>query len=112
MDQLSFASLEYATKKKRTKREAFLAEMAAVVPWAKLEAVIEPHYPKSGPRGGRLPFPLPVMLRIYCLPRRHCIVTCPPVADSAPYLTALVTSSCIVIDVDGRDGWPDTRPLR
>ena len=67
MDQLSFASLEYATKKKRTKREAFLAEMAAVVPWAKLEAVIEPHYPKSGPRGGRLPFPLPVMLRIYCL---------------------------------------------
>jgi len=41
--------------------------MAAVVPWAKLEAVIEPHYPKSGPQGGRLPFPLPVMLRIYCL---------------------------------------------
>src|SRR6476646_7876188 len=67
MDQLSFASLDYATKKKRTKREAFLAEMAAVVPWAKLEAVIEPHYPKSGPQGGRLPFPLPVMLRIYCL---------------------------------------------
>ena len=67
MDQLSFASLDYANKKKRTKREAFLAEMAAVVPWAKLEAVIEPHYPKSGPQGGRLPFPLPVMLRIYCL---------------------------------------------
>ena len=43
MGQLSFASLDYATKKKRTKREAFLAEMAAVVPWAKLEAVIEPH---------------------------------------------------------------------
>ena len=67
MDQLSFASLDYATKKKRTKREAFLAEMAAVVPWAKLAAVIEPHYPKIGPLGGRRPFPLPVMLRIYCL---------------------------------------------
>ena len=67
MDQLSFASLDYATKKKRTKREVFLAEMAAVVPWAKLEAVIEPHYPKTGPLGGRRPFPLPVMLRIYCL---------------------------------------------
>ena len=39
--------------------------MVAVVPWAKLEAVID--YPKSGPQGGRLPFPLPVMLRIYCL---------------------------------------------
>ena len=33
MDQLSFASLDYAAKKKRTKRDVFLAEMAAVVPW-------------------------------------------------------------------------------
>src|SRR3954463_7250159 len=41
--------------------------MAAVVPWVALEAVIEPHYPKAGPNGGRRPFPLAVMLRIYCL---------------------------------------------
>ena len=41
MDQLSFASLDYAAKKKRTKRDVFLAEMAAVVPWVALEAVIE-----------------------------------------------------------------------
>ena len=67
MDQLSFASLDYAAKKKRTKRDVFLAEMAAVVPWVALEAVIEPHYPKIGPNGGRRPFPLAVMLRIYCL---------------------------------------------
>src|SRR6478736_5168368 len=67
MDQLSFASLAYAAKKKRTKRDVFLAEMAAVVPWVALEAVIEPHYPKAGPNGGRRPFPLAVMLRIYCL---------------------------------------------
>jgi transposase, IS5 family len=67
MDQLSFASLDFAAKKKRTKRDVFLAEMAAVVPWAALVAVLEPHYPKSGPLGGRRPFPLPVMLRIYCL---------------------------------------------
>jgi IS5 family transposase len=33
--QLSFASLDFAAKKKRTKRDLFLAEMAAVVPWAK-----------------------------------------------------------------------------
>ncbi len=66
-DQLSFASLDYAAKKKRTKREVFLAEMAAIVPWVRLEAVIEPHYPKLGPQGGRRPFPLSVMLRIYCL---------------------------------------------
>ena len=65
--QLSFASLDFAAKKKRTKRDVFLAEMAAVVPWVELEALIEPHYPKMGPRGGRRPFPLAVMLRIYCL---------------------------------------------
>src|SRR6267154_6498726 len=67
MDQLSFASLDYAAKKKRTKRDVFLAEMATAVPWSSLEAVIEPHYPKAGPNGGRRPFPLAVMLRIYCL---------------------------------------------
>jgi IS5 family transposase len=67
MDQLSFASLDFAAKKKRTKRDVFLAEMAAVVPWAALEAVIELHYPKVGPKGGRRPFPLATMLRVYCL---------------------------------------------
>ena len=67
MDQLSFASLDFAAKKKRTKRDVFLAEMATVVPWAALEGVIEPHYPKTGAQGGRRPFPLAVMLRIYCL---------------------------------------------
>ena len=66
-DQLSFASLDFAAKKKRTKREMFLAEMGAIVPWSKLESLIEPHYPKLGPQGGRRPFPLPTMLRIYCL---------------------------------------------
>jgi transposase, IS5 family len=63
-DQLSFASLDFAAKKKRTKRDVFLAEMAAVVPWDALEALIDPHYPKVGPQGGRRPFPLSTMLRI------------------------------------------------
>jgi hypothetical protein len=34
-DQLSFASLDFAAKKKRTKSDVFLAEMAAVVPWGR-----------------------------------------------------------------------------
>src|SRR6476646_10392959 len=72
MDQLSFASLDFATKKKRTKRDVFLAEMAAVVPWGVLEAVIEPHYPKVGAKGGRRPFPLATMLRVYCLQQWYC----------------------------------------
>ena len=58
---------DFAAKKKRTKRDVFLGEMAAVVPWGTLKALIEPHYPKVGPQGGRRPFPLPAMLRIYCL---------------------------------------------
>src|SRR3954471_9381259 len=61
--QLSFATLDYAGKKKRTKRDAFLAEMVAAVRWSVLEAVIAPHYPKEGPQGGRRAFPIAVMLR-------------------------------------------------
>ena len=44
MDQLSFAALAFAGNKKRTKRDVFLGEMAAVVPWGTLKALIEPHY--------------------------------------------------------------------
>jgi hypothetical protein len=40
-----------------------------VVPWGRLLALIAPHYPKAGPKGGRPPMPLEVMLRVY-LPRR------------------------------------------
>lgn len=53
-------------KKKRTRREKFLAEMERIVPWARLIAVIEPLYPKSG-RVGRQPIGVPKMLRMYCL---------------------------------------------
>lgn len=55
MKQTSFASAEYAGKKSQTRRERFLAEMNTVVPWARLEALIEPHYPKSGKVGPRWP---------------------------------------------------------
>jgi IS5 family transposase len=65
MSQLSFATLDHRHKKKQTKRERFLAEMEAVVPWAVLLGLIEPHYPKAG--NGRRPYPLAVMLRIYFL---------------------------------------------
>ncbi len=56
--QLSFATLDTVGKKKRTKRDVFLAEMAAAVPWSVLDAVIAPHYPKEGPQGGRRAFPI------------------------------------------------------
>jgi len=66
MKQSSFASLNLAAKKKRTRREEFLGEMEQVVPWAELEALIAPHYPKEGGRG-RPPLPLPTMLRTHFL---------------------------------------------
>jgi transposase, IS5 family len=51
--------------RRRTKREDFLDAMDAIVPWAQLCAVIEPHYPKAG--NGRRPIGLQRMLRIHLL---------------------------------------------
>ena len=65
MSQLSFSDAEYAGKRKQTRRERFLAEMEAVVPWDALLALIEPAYPKAG--NGRRPYPLKAMLRIHLL---------------------------------------------
>ena len=65
MKQQSFSSLDQVHKKKRTRREIFLAEMGTVVPWVRIEALIEPHYTK--PRKGRPQMPLSAMLRIYFL---------------------------------------------
>ena len=62
-EQTTFASLGWAGKKKQTKREKFLSEMGRVVPWEKLAALIELHYPKAG--NGRRPMPLERMVRIY-----------------------------------------------
>ena len=62
--QASFSELEYAAKKRKTRRDRFLAEIEAVTPWAALLAVIEPFYPKGEGRG-RPPNWLEKMLRIY-----------------------------------------------
>ena len=48
-----------------TRRERFLGEMDAVIPWSRLVKLIEPHYPKAGQ--GRQPLGLEKMLRIYFL---------------------------------------------
>lgn len=67
MKQISLTMTGYFDKGKRTKRERFLAEMEQVLPWTRLFALIEPHYPKVSPAGGRPPLPLERMFRIYCL---------------------------------------------
>jgi IS5 family transposase len=63
MKQMTFASAAWNTKGKTTRREQFLAEMNAVIPWARLSVLIEPHYPKAG--NGRQPMLLERMLRVY-----------------------------------------------
>jgi len=63
MKQMTFASAAYQSKGKVTRRERFLAEMDAVIPWEPIKALIEPHYPKAG--NGTQPMPLERMLRIY-----------------------------------------------
>jgi transposase, IS5 family len=65
--QLGFSDYEQSTGKKRTKREKFLAEMEAVVPWQALLDLIDRHYPKTSKKGGRPPYPLATMLRIHLL---------------------------------------------
>ena len=62
--QSSFTDLEYAAKKKLTRRDRFLAEIDAVTPWAALAAELEPFYPKGKGRG-RPPVGLERMLRMY-----------------------------------------------
>src|SRR5207244_5667746 len=64
-DQRTFAGLAWDSKKKVTRRERFLAEMDAVIPWPELVALVAPHYPKSV--RGRPAMPLATMLRIYFL---------------------------------------------
>jgi transposase, IS5 family len=63
--QNTFAGLAWKNKGKTTRRERFLGEMEAIIPWSRLLALIEPFYPKAG--NGRQPLGIEKMLRIYLL---------------------------------------------
>jgi len=60
--QMSFSEREFASKKRVTRKEAFLAVMEQVVPWKRLVDRLEPHYPKG--HRGRPPMGLERMLRL------------------------------------------------
>ena len=82
MRQITLASQgSFERYTKKTRREKFLEEMDVVMPWAELEALIEPHYPKEG--NGRPPVGLRVMLRIYFL--QHWFNLSDPGAEDALY---------------------------
>ena len=65
MKQGSLAEVGFVRRKKPTRREIFLEEMQAAVPWGRFESLIAPHYPVAG--NGRRPYALAVMLRIHLL---------------------------------------------
>lgn len=81
-EQRTFAGEAWSAKKKVTKREQFLAEMNAVIPWGQLTTLIAPHYPHWSGRGRR-PMPLERMLRLYFL--QHWFNLSDPGAEEALY---------------------------
>ena len=81
MKQTTFASLAWNGKGKVTRRERFLAEMDAVIPWPHLLRLIEPHYPKAG--NGTQPMPMERMLRIYFM--QNWFNLSDPAAEDALY---------------------------
>ena len=90
MKQMTLLMTGYFDKGKRTRREQFLGEMDRVVPWARLCALIEPHYPRASKAGGRPPIPLERMLRIYCLQQWYNLSD--PAAEEALYDSIVMRS--------------------
>jgi len=86
---------------KKTRRAQFLEEMEQVVPWAKLCALIEPHYPKPG--NGRPPVGVERMLRIYFLQQWFNLSD--PAVEEALY-DSVVMRQFVGIDL-GREPVPD-----
>lgn len=79
--QLGFTDFEHRKSNHQTRKEKFLARMEVLVPWATLEMLIEPYYPKRG--NGRPPYPLSSMLRIHCLQQWYSLSD--PAAEDALY---------------------------
>ena len=63
--------MAYDQKKKKTRKERFLGEMDAVLPWDLLLAPVLAHYPK--PDNGRRPIGASVMLRIYFMQQWYAL---------------------------------------
>jgi IS5 family transposase len=63
--QQSFSDVEYANRKRKTKRDEFLEIMEEVIPWEDFVSLIKPHYP-NGERG-RPPREIEQMFRMYLL---------------------------------------------
>ena len=82
MQQLTLAWLaEFERYGKKTRREQFLCEMEAVMPWAELLPLVAPYYSKG--ETGRKPVGLAIMLRVYFLQQWFSLSD--PAAEDALY---------------------------
>jgi IS5 family transposase len=104
--QSSFSAVEFAAKKKLTRRERFLREIDAVTPWAALAARIEPFYPKGTGRG-RPPIGLARMLRMYVV--QQCLGLSDEGIEDAVYDSQAIRGF-IGIDL-ARESAPDATTL-
>lgn len=68
--------------RKKTRKERFLDDMEAVIPWQGLVDAIEPFYPKRK-GAGRRPIGIERMLRIYFL--QNCFNLSDPAAEEVIY---------------------------
>jgi IS5 family transposase len=64
-NQIGLADIEYANRKRRTKRDEFLEMMDEIIPWEEWVAVVSPYYFSS--KRGRPPRGIEIMLRMYLL---------------------------------------------
>ena len=65
MKQRSLSETRFDRRPKATKRQRFLSEMDAVIPWARLMVLVDPVQPKRSGKGGRKAFSAETMLRIH-----------------------------------------------
>lgn len=104
--QASFSELEYAAKKRQTRRDRFLNEIEALTPWSALVSKIARHYPNTGGRG-RPPIGVERMLRMYVA--QQCFGFSDEGMEDALYDSQAIR--CFVgIDL-GRESAPDATTL-
>lgn len=99
------ADQTFENYRKPTRRDEFLKTMEAVVPWAALCEVIEPHYPKAG--NGRPPIGLERMLRIHFI--QHWFNLADLACEEALYDSASLRRF-VGIDL-GREPVPDSTTI-
>jgi IS5 family transposase len=97
MRTVSFASLAYENKKKKTRREEFLEEMNQVIPWEELLRIVKRYYAVAG--NGRQPMPMERMLRIYFMQQWYGLSD-PAMEDALYDIESMRRFADINIEVD------------